>query len=74
MAVPSKQHDGWTRLVSGKLEHEFSSVPAAMLMSRLRRDCAKDPKRIASLIDEAYGFFVKYETVLAGDITQIFGR
>ena len=72
--VPLKTNDKWKSLVSGELDHNFKCVPAGLMLSRLKREAKKDnsSSNINILIDEAYNFFIKYESILTEDIKQIF--
>jgi len=64
----------WEHLISGKLEYNFKCVPAGLMFSRLKREFGKNSSQdnVRKLIDEAYDFFIKYESILGDDIKQIF--
>jgi hypothetical protein len=72
--VPSKSNENWKNLISGKVAHNFKCVSAGLMISRMIRDHQKDksPQNEEKLIDEAYNFFVKFESILGDDIEQIF--
>ena len=72
--VPLKTNENWKSLVSGALNHSFKCVPAGLMFSRLKREAIKDNSstNINKLIEEAYNFFIKYESILTDDIKEIF--
>lgn len=71
--IPSKSHGVWAKLVKG--EYSLKSVPAGLMVSRMKRETASgDPATLRRCIDEVYGFFEKYETILRDDIANIFGK
>jgi hypothetical protein len=74
--IPSKSDGRWAKLVKGEVEHSFKSVPAGLMMSRMRRETQANPdtSTLKRCIDEAYLFFEKYEPILSDDITRIFGK
>ena len=74
--IPSKTDGKWAKLVKGELKHNFKSVPAGLMISRLRResDSNKDQATLQRCIDEIYVFFEKYESILRDDISNIFGK
>ena len=72
--IPLKTNERWKSLVIGELNHSFKCVPAGLMFSRLKREAQKDNSlaNINKLIDEAYNFFIKYESILTDDVKQIF--
>ena len=74
--IPSKTDGKWAKLVKGELQHNFKSVPAGLMLSRLHResDANKDQATLQRCIDEIYSFFEKYESILRDDISNIFGK
>jgi hypothetical protein len=72
--VPLKTNEKWKSLVTGQVNHSFKCVPAGLMLSRLIRESKKDYSlpNINKLIDEAYSFFLKYESILGDDIKEIF--
>jgi hypothetical protein len=72
--VPLRTNEKWKALVSGEMNHSFKCVPAGLMLSRLKRESQKDNSmtNINNLIDEAYNFFIKYESILTEDIKEIF--
>ncbi len=70
--IPAKQHETWRALVTGKMKHQFKSVPAGLMLARIGRDYARAPGNLGALVDELHAFFVKYEAVLEDDIQQVF--
>lgn len=73
--IPDKTNPKWESLVTGKLPHQFKSIPAGMCISRMIRETGKDssPDKIASCIDEVMKFFIKYENITQDDLKAIFG-
>ena len=74
--IPSKSDGGWAKLVKGEVQYSLKSVPAGLMVSRMKRETAAndDPATLRRCIDEVYGFFEKYETILHDDIANIFGK
>lgn len=74
--IPPKSDLRWKRLVTGQINHQFETVSAAMLVSRLIRVTGngKSFEQIQPSIDEAHAFFSKYERILHDDISVIFGQ
>jgi hypothetical protein len=74
--VPPKTDKRWELLVTGKINHNFKSVPLGMMISRHKRECNKDSStgNVNKIIDEAYNFFQKFEKILTDDIKAIFGQ
>ena len=73
--LPSKNDMKWKLLVSGKIDHNFKSVPAALMISRHKREISKDgsAENVLLHVNEAYDFFQKFEKILQDDIKAIFG-
>jgi hypothetical protein len=74
--IPSKTDKRWEMLVTGEIDHEFKTLAAGLLLSRLRREAKSKADRgtISRCVDEEYAFFEKYESVLRDDIVDIFGQ
>jgi hypothetical protein len=72
--LPPIEDPRWNELLSGKIQHQFRSVPAGLMFSRLRRQLESDgsPSAIQRCKLEARAFFEKYEIILADDIAAIF--
>jgi hypothetical protein len=72
--IPAKTDRKWERLVTGELSHEFKTLAAGLMLSRLRRETKAnaDPGTMRRCVDEVYAFFEKYESVLRDDISEIF--
>ncbi len=73
--IPSIEDPRWNKLLTGAEQHEFISLPAGLMFSRLRREIKKDGSReiLEKSVKEAHAFFLKYEKILADDITAVFG-
>ena len=73
--VPKKTDPRWKALLQGNVEYQFKMVAAGLCVARNRRIMAKDssPAALEASLDEVYGFFEKYESILADDISAIFG-
>jgi hypothetical protein len=73
--LPSKNDIKWKLLVTGKIDHNFKSIPAGMMFSRHKREFSRNSseENITLLVDEAYNFFSKFEKILQEDIKAIFG-
>jgi hypothetical protein len=73
--VPVNNDPRWNKLLKGEIRHQFRSVPAGLMFSRLRRsldmDSSEDNHR--KCLEEVIAFFRKYEKILADDIAAIFG-
>ena len=74
--IPPSVDPTWARLIKGELQYSLKSVPAGLMLSRLKREvgASKDPAILRKCIDEAFGFFEKYESILHEDIAQVFGK
>ncbi len=73
--IPQKSDEKWKLLVSGKISHQFEVFSASMLISRLSQ-CIKEDDSVGMMqncIDEAFDFFIKYESIFVDDINTIFG-
>lgn len=72
--IPSKDDMRWKDLITGKIEHNFSSVSAGMNLSRNKRKYTRSPNETTLLecVDDVYKFFQKFESVLADDMKVIF--
>jgi hypothetical protein len=74
--VMAKQDPRWIRLVKGETTHQFKSLPAGLLISRIHRQvkgAPGDPKVLQTALDEVHAFFTKYESILTDDLKAIFG-
>ena len=72
--VPSVDHPRWREILDGSVNHVFKSVPAGLMVSRLKRQLANDGSATnwEKSIQEARSFFEKYEQVMTNDISSIF--
>jgi hypothetical protein len=72
--IPPKTDPRWVPLLKGDTNHRFSSAAASMLFFCLRSKLKTDNSAAAlqQAIDEAHGFFTKYERTLQPDIRAIF--
>ncbi|OHD16408.1 MAG: hypothetical protein A2086_08070 [Spirochaetes bacterium GWD1_27_9] len=72
--LPEKTNPKWKKLLTGEINHNFKSIPAAMMVSRLKREIKKNdsPEHAKKLIEEVYNFFSKFEVILTEDIKVIF--
>ncbi len=72
--LPPIDDPRWSKLLKGEIPHQFRSVPAGLMFTRLRRtlgsDASADCER--KCLEEAYAFFRKYEKILAEDIAAVF--
>lgn len=73
--LPDKTDKRWEGLVTGKIRHEFKSVPAAMCVARHVRALAENADRAAveKSVEDVYAFFIKYKPILKDDIQAVFG-
>ncbi|TVR68935.1 MAG: hypothetical protein EA427_09290 [Spirochaetaceae bacterium] len=74
--LPDKADKRWEDLVTGKIKHEFKSVPAAMCVARHVRALAQgaDKSAVEKSVEDVYAFFIKYQPILKEDIQAVFGR
>ena len=72
--LPSMTDYRWKSLITGKINHNFKSIPAGLMISRLTRWAKQDNSQdeIKKYIQEAYSFFTKFEKILDDDIKSIF--
>jgi hypothetical protein len=72
--VPSTDNPRWREVLDGTLTHQFKSVPAGLMVSRLKRQLVTDgsEENWQKSISEMRAFFEKYEKVMANDISAIF--
>ena len=72
--LPPIEDQRWNKLLYGEIKHEFRSMSAGLMFTRLRRQLENDSSTAAFLQcrQEAYAFFQKYEKILADDIAAIF--
>jgi hypothetical protein len=74
--LPAKSNIIWKKLIKGEIKHQFKSVPAGLIISRISRSIKNDesPGNINKCLDEVYEFFKKYEKIFIDDINVIFGK
>jgi hypothetical protein len=72
--VPQTDHPQWRKILNGGIAHDFKSVPAGLMVSRLKRQLANDGSETSweTCIREMRAFFTKYEKVMQDDIQAIF--
>ena len=72
--IPPRNHPMWKNLVTGKVQHRFTSPGAGLLMTRMRRSAEADPSahNISECIEETRVFFARFEPLLAADIRTLF--
>ena len=72
--IPAKTHPGWSDLVSGKVRHEFKTLSASLMLSRLSREYKADPTpaKMSESIDKAHEFFTRFEALFQEDLKVIF--
>lgn len=72
--LPDISNPKWGSLLKGEINHNFSSVPASLITSRLRREIQKNSseENLKKCVTELYNFLKKYETVFTNDINEIF--
>jgi hypothetical protein len=72
--IPDKNNIKWKELLTGKIKHNFKSVPAGLLIARLTRQCQNctTDQELSKNIQEAYDFFEKYQSLFSDDINAIF--
>ena len=78
MDVPSKSHEGWHDIITGKKTFELRFLAAKIMLGRLLRGVHDDPtpQNISSSIDLLHNLFAqntKSKTV-QDDIKTIFGQ
>ena len=73
--IPNKSDKRWQDLVTGRITHQFKSVPAGMCVFRNVRALSQQggEENIQKSVEEVYAFFAKYESILTDDIKAIFG-
>ena len=73
--IEPKDHPRWKDLLTGKIQHQFQLVSAAMIVSRCQRQVARDASQqtYEKNLDEMYAFFAKFENAVSDDIKAIFG-
>jgi len=72
--IPPVTNPVWPNLVRGSTQHNFRLAAASMFFFSLRNQFVKDPSRLPALVQEARKFFQRYESILGGDIQQLFGQ
>ncbi len=70
--LPQPSDHRWVDLVSGKIDHQFKSVPAGLCVSRNIRAVAQNEKSPQECVQEVHAFFTKYEAILGDDIAAVF--
>ena len=70
--LPPPTHPVWTNLVKGTTDHQFKLTAASMFFFNVRHQFMKSPSRLPALIQEAYKFFQRYESILGDDIKRLF--
>ena len=72
--LPDKNHPKWLPLLNGEINHNFKTISASMMISRLSRQLKRDSSKesINSCINEAYDFFKKFQNIFEEDIKEIF--
>ncbi|GHV10805.1 hypothetical protein AGMMS49938_00430 [Fibrobacterales bacterium] len=72
--LPSKEHEGWRKLLEGQISHNFSFVAAGLCVARNIREVRrnKSEESYNTALSEVYEFFRKYERFLINDIREIF--
>lgn len=75
LAIPPVDDPRWGDLARGDIPFEPSSLAARMLFTHVVRCVRQDPSSptIERWVRELRGFFVKYESISAPDLAQIFG-
>ena len=78
MEVPSRSHEGWRDIVTGKKTFELKFLAAKIMLGRLVRGVHDNPtpQNIASSIDQLYNLFVQNSNsqTVQDDIKTIFGK
>jgi hypothetical protein len=74
--LPTKSHPKWVPLIKGELKVNFKTVSGNMLISRIARNLSTNssPAAVATGLDEAYSFFIKYEPIFGEEITKLFNQ
>ena len=64
MDVP-KTHPGWSGLIDGTTNHDFKTLSASLMLSRLNREYKTDPTpvKMAQCIDTAHEFLTRFEVL-----------
>jgi len=72
--VPPIEHPRWREILDGSVDHVFKSVPAGLMVSRLRRQLQSDGSTASwdKSLQEMRAFFEKYEKITAHDLDAIF--
>lgn len=78
MEVPSKSHEGWQDIVTGKKTFELRFLAAQIMLGRLVRGVHDNPtpQNIDSSIDLLYNLFAQNSNSITvqADIKTIFGK
>jgi len=78
MEVPSKGHEGWQDIVTGRKTFELRFLAAKIMLGRLVRGVHDNPtpQNIASSIDLLYNLFAQNSNSITvqADIKTIFGK
>ena len=78
MEVPSRSHEGWRDIVTGKKTFELKFLAAKIMLGRLVRGVHDDPtpQNITTSIDQIYNLFAQntYSQTVKDDIKTIFGK
>lgn len=78
MEVPSKAHEGWQDIVTGRKTFELRFLAAKIMLGRLVRGVHDNPtpQNIASSIDLLYNLFAQNSNSITvqADIKTIFGK
>jgi len=72
--IPAKEDKRWEDLVTGKINHHFKCIPAALMLSQITRKVKNNSSQyiIQKSIDDIHYFFDKFESILKEDINEIF--
>lgn len=78
MEVPSKSHEGWQDIVTGKKTFELRFLAAKIMLGRLVRGVHDNPtpQNIASSVDLLHNLFAQNSNSITvqADIKAIFGE
>ncbi len=78
MDVPSKNHEGWYDIITGKRTFELKFLAAKIMLGRLLRGVHDNPtpQNISTSIDQLYNLFAQNTNsrTVQDDIKTIFGK
>jgi hypothetical protein len=74
LGIPNRDDPRWRDVVAGPRRYQLQSLPARMLVTRLRlRTMRGDEVSVQAAISAAWEFFERNEATTQGDLHALFG-